>query len=97
VSPRACGRILRQEDPHWCMYNPLMECVAYRSTECHVCGVFFVHLNNATMDDDQSYIDAVSKKNDGKRKSRNLLMPRKSTTATAIMPTELKRSSMNCA
>ena len=45
------------------MYNPLIECVAHCSTKCRVCGEYSTHLNNAAMDDDQSYIDAVSKKN----------------------------------
>ncbi len=63
ASPRARGRNSRRDEPRRWMYNPLMECVAHRSTECRVCGEYSSHLNNAAMDDDQSYIDAVSKKN----------------------------------
>jgi hypothetical protein len=63
VSPRARVRHSRREEPRGWLYNPLTECVAHRSTECSVCGEYSAHLNNAAMDNDQSYIDAVSKKN----------------------------------
>jgi hypothetical protein len=63
VSPRARVRHSRREEPHGWLYNPLTECLVHRSTECSVCGEYSAHLNNAAMDDDQSYIDAVSKKN----------------------------------
>ena len=63
ASPRARVRHSRREEPRGWLYNPLMECVAHRSTECSVCREYSAHLNNAAMDDNQSYIDAVSKKN----------------------------------
>ena len=62
TSPRAHVRISRQDEPRWWMYNPLTECVAHCSTECSVCGEYSAHLNNAAMDDDQSYINTLSKK-----------------------------------
>ena len=63
TSPRAHIRYLRWEEPHGWLYNPLIECVVHCSTECSMCGEYSAHLNNAAMDNNQSYIDAVSKKN----------------------------------
>ena len=63
ASPRAHVRHSRREEPRGWLYNLPTECVAHCSTECSVCGEYSAHLNNAAMDDDQSYIDAVSKKN----------------------------------
>jgi len=62
ASPRACDRqSWRQESPRW-GYNPVTDCIVHRGAQCIICSDYVMHVNDASVDDDKSYIDAQDRR-----------------------------------
>src|ERR1700692_4315673 len=62
ASPRARDRhSRRQESPQW-GYNPVTDCIVHRGAQCTTCSKYVMHVNDTSVDDDKSYINAQDRR-----------------------------------